>query len=250
MLDASSFKPPAATWFSTPDWHKYWPGDDSSKALHGFFEDLLPYTLSENPRHTQDTSADHFAFIIYELFIYAAATLLKERRFHAVDDLLSDGYYLSEENVGVRYEAGLRSFNKFRPYLRSIEDQEDHNRISRTSDFLDDRANRDDIRLKDIMQAELILYLRSEVDQTRTEDRLRSPWHPYSLLRACNRHHPFELFARAAESGSFDGLDSVMNLENWSQLQDLLATITENGRFRPFNHRGVPIYQLVGLTRP
>ena len=228
---------------------KYWPGKEASQALHGFFEDLLPYTFRERPRVSDDTTADHFKFIAYELFLYATAALLKEKRFDAVDYLLSNGYYLSDKDVDFHHDPGLRPFRKFRPYLRSIEDHWDHNRISKTSDFIDERATRDDVRLEDIMQAELILYLRNVADDLHQDNHLGANWHPYSLLRATRRRHPFELFDRAAESGSFDGLGTVLNLQSMDKLRNLIHQLSQEGRIPNFGHHGISLYQLVGIER-
>jgi len=51
---------------------KYWPGEEGGQALHAFFERLLPYLVTP---HSQDRSADHFAFIVRELFLYVIAAL-------------------------------------------------------------------------------------------------------------------------------------------------------------------------------
>jgi hypothetical protein len=231
----------------------YWPGADALEALHGFFEDLLPYTLGTHPRDPHDTSSDHFKFIIYELFLYAVATLLKQRRFKGVDHLLSNGYYLSEKDAGLRHDAGLRPFVEFRPYLQSVEDHWDHNRTSKTSDFLDARADRDDIRLEDIMQAELILYLRNEVERARTEDQWRGFWHPNSLLHASDRRSPFELFARAAGDKSFGGLDTVLNLQSQDELCALIQELSQSDQLPKFSRRTILVHQMhqwTGIERP
>jgi hypothetical protein len=228
---------------------RYWPGEDAQKALHSFFESLLPYTLGDHPRNPRDTSADHFAFVVYELFVYATATLLNEERFDAVDYLLSKGYYLSKSEAGHQYDPGLRSFWYFRPYLRSIEDDQKHNRISKTSDLVADRAKRSDVTMQDIMQAELVLYLRSAVDLLNSEEETGLLiWHPYSLLRARGQRDPFKLFAHATKE-SFDDLGAVLKLRNDEDLESLIGQLAEGGLIRRFGSWSPQISCLVGLQR-
>jgi hypothetical protein len=208
---------------------KYWPSEEGSHVLHEFFERLLPYTIGDHPAHTHDTSVDNFAFVIRELFLYAIAALLKYQRFEAVNLLLKRKYYLEGDQPAV--QSGTRTFATFRTYIRSLEDDMNHDRINKTADVLKDRADREDIPFKAVMQAAFLLYLRGEADQLRGRETGRSHgWYPDALLYAGRGTGPFEFFARASD-GSSEGLQIALGLSGWDDFVSLLQEIQEKGGY-------------------
>jgi hypothetical protein len=226
---------------------KYCDHDELYAALHDYFERLLPYTIGKHPRNTHDTSADNLAFIVYELFLYAVAALFKYERFAGAAFLVGRGYYLGDVSHGM--EEGVRPFTWFRPYPRSLEKDRsrERRRISVTADLIEARATRQDLTHDDVMQADLIMYLRYEADQRfRGIQHIRT-WHPYSLLYAGRRDRPFELFARAVQDGSyFRRLGSVLGRSNKDELTALINAIKGDNALPRFD-RPVRISRLVGL---
>lgn len=224
---------------------KYWPGEEGAEVLHRFFENLLPYLYGQHPRQSHDTTADNFAFFIRELFLYAIAALLEERRFQGVKLLVSQAYYLNSERS--RVESGLRHFSSFRPYVRSLEKHLDHGRINKVSDLLADRAGRQDVSHENIVQADLLLYLRTEIDRLRDEEMYVHNWYPDTLLRARRRNRPFELFARAS-AGSPEGLLSILGLSDWNEFSETVAQI-QSGGFPTFDGWPVEVPRLIGIQK-
>lgn len=222
---------------------KYWPGEEGAEVIGRFFEDLLPYLYGRRPRQSNDTTADNFAFFIRELFLYAVAVLLGEERFQGVSLLVSRGYYISSERP--RVESGLRHFTRFRPYIRSLEEHLDHNQINKVSDLLADRAGRRDVTYDDLMQADLLLYLRTEIDRPHAEEMYIHNWYPDTLVRARRRNRPFELFARAS-AGSSEDLFSILGLSSWDEFVEVVHLQSEGG-FPTFDGWPVEIPRLVGI---
>ena len=221
---------------------KYWPGEEGGQALQAFFERLLPYLVTPHP---QDRSADHFAFIVRELFLYAVATALRYRRYEAVVFLTEQSYYLGDRSPSVTESAV--PFTDFRKYVRSIEDHMDHDCYNKTADLIRDRANRQDLPHEDVMQADLVLYLRARVDQERGRATASfSPWYPDSLLYARRRPRPFELFARAAQ-GSSEGVERVFGFPDWSDFESLIQEIDEDSEFPTPGRFPLNVPQLVGV---
>jgi hypothetical protein len=224
----------------------YWPGDEGAEVLHVFFERLLPYTYGEKPHWSADTSGDNFKFFVYELFVYAIAILLRSQRFAAADHLLSRGYYLPKGEH--RMDPGIKPYTQFRPYLRSLEEDMDHNRVSKTADILFERAARNDITFDDIMQADLILYLRGQVDKRyRGVRQYGVNWHPYSLAYAGRRRHPFELFARASTRDSFHDLRVILRRSSMDEFVSLIETLQREDALPKFNNWPLEIRRLVAL---
>lgn len=218
---------------------KYWPGEEGGEVLHGFFERLMPYIVT---RQSQ-ASVDHFAFIARELFLYAVAAPLKYRRYEAVNYLTTQSYYLGEHSSAAT--RGTRAFPVFQRSVGSVDDHQDQG----TAGLLKRRANHQDLSHEDIMQADLILYLRSAADKhrSRRED-LFYGWYPYSLRYARRRTQPFELFARAAR-GTSEGVEKVLGLSGWRDFKSLIQEIDEESEFPNPGRYPLNVPHLVGIEQ-
>jgi hypothetical protein len=222
----------------------YWPGEDGGEALHSFFERLMPYIVT---RQSQDTSADNFAFIVRELFLYAVAALLQYRRYKAVGILTKRGYYLDRQSLSTN--PGTVSFTGFRSYVRSIEDHLNHDHSNKTADLLKDRAQRQNPTHDDIMQADLVLYLRSEADQRRDQEADRfHHWYPDSLLYARRHTQPFEFFSRASREES-EEVWTVLGLSGWDDFRQLIQEIGEDPGFPTPGRWPLNVPRLVGIEQ-
>jgi hypothetical protein len=117
-------------------------------------------------------------------------------------------------------------------FVRSFEVRSQRLGINKniTAELLKDRTNRDDISLEDLMQADLILYLRDELLMFRG-----ASWFPYSLLLFPYR--PFELFLRAESKRFFGNLKIVLGIEDKESLGTFLVKYEKN-EIRPItvNH--------------
>jgi len=219
---------------------KYWPGEEGGQVLHAFFERLLPCLVTP---HSQDRSADHFSFIVRELFLYAISALLKYRRYETINFLTEQSYYSGELSPTVI--EGAMSFTAFQRGMESIKDHPDHN----AAGLLQSRANRQDLSHADLMQADLVLYLRTEADKYRGRGgNLLYRWYPTSLRFARGRTQPFELFARATRRTS-EGLERVLALSDWNEFTSLMQEIEEESGFPEPGRWPINVPRLVGIEQ-
>jgi hypothetical protein len=194
---------------------RYSPSIVYFESLHRFFEALLPYRLQPKDAHSWRREwADNFCFITQELFIYCIAALLKTNRFDGATLLLEKEYYLEPGYRDIS-EGGLIPFNIFRTYLYSFEDRNKRlkmNRLSLTADHLvEKRAYRRDITKMDLMQADFVIWIRSEIASLSTD---RHRWWPDTLLYAQRLYRPFEIFARSKSASYFENIKPMLGVNS------------------------------------
>lgn len=194
------------------------------ESLHRFFEALLPYRLQPKDIHSWRRDwADNYCFITQELFLYCIAALLKTNRFDGATLLLEKDYYL-EPGYHEFYQGGLVPFNIFRTYHYSLDNRNrrlNMRRLSLTADLLiEKRAYRRDITKIDLMQADFIIWLRSEIVTPSTEW-LR--WWPDTLLYSHYYSQPFEIFARSKSIAFFEKIKPLLAITNKDDYLPLFA---------------------------
>ena len=191
--------------------------------IHSFFESILPYVHWPAGQSSWDgRSADNFKFILDELFIYTIAAFLKNERFDAVNELLQQDYYFSADSPDAP-EDRMVPYKFFNCFAESLVDRNKRLRLQRlslTADLFQERAKRRELSFSDIMQADFILYLRSELSAPSEGLIYRYTWWPETLVFAARRHHPFELFARAQSARFFNLFKATLGI---SKKDDLLA---------------------------
>lgn len=236
---------------------RYRAEEEMFVALHEFFERLLPYTLWPPGRSSwYSVNADNFNFIIHELFLYVIAALIKHGRFTGVDHLTSRGYYVRPGSPELKDDhIGMLPFNFFCGDLRILEHRNRRlqlESLSVHSDMLMERANRRDLTLEELMQADFSLYLRDQLHEDRVHYRV---WFPHTLLFAAGRHQPFEIFIRAQSSTFFDQMKISLGVTGKDQLSALLESYQAGDRKAPvFKGRRLLIEKLMNFeqlaTRP
>lgn len=176
---------------------------------------------------------DNYRFILYELFLYVIATLLKNRRFEEIGVFADKLYYLPDNadpgpNPFVRYTI-------FRNHCRTLDERNQRlklNRLSVLADLMHQRASLKSIPFNDVMQAEAFLLLKSMV----TPDFGR-PWYPDTLIYA-RYTKSFELFARAASHKQFEVLRRMLDVESKDDLIERLRKAFEKHRVGQWYHFG------------
>lgn len=201
---------------------RYHDSPEASQQLHRFFESLIPYMF--NPKHLtsyRESDFDNFKFIIHELFLSAITALIKYGRFGSAAFLLKHYYYV-ERNA----EYGRNTmvpFTIFRQPLRSLLYRNDRlklNRLSIQADLLVQRANTPGITDHQIMQADLVLFLRDAFDSLKSG--VRKGWYPVTLVYAEDYPGAFELFARAQSKEYFDKIKILFDVNNKEDFSPLV----------------------------
>jgi len=102
-------------------------------------------------------------------------------------------------------------------------------RISYTADIFINKAKNRKILLIDIMQADFILFLRSDIIIEKNLNR----WYPHTAVYIASRNPKFELFLRAESTKFFDEFKKCLGIENLEQLNKI-AKEFEQGLRRSF----------------
>ncbi|WP_370240746.1 SEFIR domain-containing protein [Marisediminitalea sp.] len=210
---------------------QYAPSDENLSKLHRFFETLIPYmNRSEHITSYRKWDFDNYKFIVHELFLYAIAILVKSEKFEQANVLLGQQYYLSGNaeygrNVMVRFTA-------FHEYMECLERRNQRlalRRLSLRADLLEQRSKTSGIDFRYLMQADFILFMRTEIDKESTYDR----WWPETLLYARRHHGAFEVFARATSRAYFDKVKCLLNIQDTTDLKELLTLYRDNRQELP-----------------
>lgn len=216
---------------------KYSKEDEYKNSIHNFFSNLLPYVwteLAENPLY------DNYKFIIYELFLYTVAILLKYERFQYVNYLLMTPYFFRDNRNSFKTDRNLVSFATFRPYCKTIEEDRkrriNNHSYNVTSSIVAENINSKLIELIDLVEADYILYLRSNLDQTLDEYTYHS-WYPYNLVSA--RHtYSLPIFIKGVSKEYFKNIAIILGVGNKDNLVKIIEQKCKENSFSEINHLG------------
>ncbi|NPC53487.1 hypothetical protein D7X99_38505 [Corallococcus sp. AB032C] len=189
---------------------KYSNIDETTDDIHAFFEDSSRY-LHRPPSLTSwnDEQFDNYRIILYELFIYTSATLIKNKKFHALNKILSQDYYVSTDREKARFSSYVH-FHGFTETIQHIRSNS-RQRVSATADLLKDQAT-STITFDEIMQADFVLFIYSitHIDTC-------NMWFPFSLIFV-GYGRTFPLFDKAESRRYFSDLKTILGHNNKEEL--------------------------------
>lgn len=210
---------------------QYAPTEENIFKLHRFIEALIPYmNRPENVNSWSEWDFDNFKFIAHELFLYLIAIFIKHERFSEVNLILTQQYY-----VAGRSEYGkdtMVGYEVFREYLRSLEIRNSRLKLGRLSlhaDLLEQRSKHSGIEFRYLMQADFVLFMRSEILQADSYCR----WFPDTLIYVGHFHSAFEVFARSSSRAYFNRAKCILGIENPSDLNELIEAYKTGSRKLP-----------------
>jgi TIR domain len=210
---------------------QYGSSGGSSTATHRFLEALLPYYSNlETQNSWNELEADHFKFIVHELFLYVIAIYLRAEDFDSVSRLLAEPYYVPRNAERGRDVAA--SFTTFRSHMRSLDYRNQHlklNRLSLRADLLEQRAKSSGMQFRLLMQADFICFIRAELTETRTS----GGWWPETLLYANRQYGAFEIFARAVSKTYLIRLLPVLGVSSTAPIAEKLGQFANDRRSLP-----------------
>jgi len=202
---------------------QYATDDENIQKMHSFFECLVPYM--NRPEH-----CDNFIFIVHELFLYAVAILIKHGRFDQANFLMEQKYYMPG-NADYGRDV-MVSFIVFSKGMRSFEHRNKRlelRRLSLRADLLKERCSGTGVEFRDLMQADFVLYLRTDLEAEGDFGR----WWPETLLYLGHFHSPFEIFARAVSKKYFDKVKCLLAIDSPADLEWLMNAYEEDKRRLP-----------------
>ncbi|QRK04906.1 toll/interleukin-1 receptor domain-containing protein [Archangium violaceum] len=204
--NVANFLPPRDNFIELVDFLvKYTDIADTIQDIRTFFEDASKY-LHRPPTMSSwnDTWSDNYRFILYELFLYTAAILIKNGKFSALNSLLAQEYYISNDHRGSSFE-GFAWFHGYTKLLQEVRSQK-LQRASVTADLLKERATTKSATFDEIMQADFVLFLYSLLHSN--SFRL---WFPFSLVYA-GYGRVFPLFSKAESKRYFTDLKTIFGV--------------------------------------
>jgi TIR domain len=201
---------------------RYSLNTDCIYLMHRFFESLIPYMFhSKDVRTFTDQDYDNFKFIIHELYLYSIALFLKFEKFEFARLLVEQQFYVKNNSeVGPQ---PMHTYRIFWQYLSSFESRNKRlslKKISLHADILEQRSKTSGIDFQFIMQADFLLYIRSELESKDNYDK----WWPITLSYLGHRNGAFEIFARATSTSYFHRIGSMIGVKSKTEL---VAFITE-----------------------
>lgn len=196
--------------------------DQAFQSVFDFFESATRYL--GRPSGTQswnERSVDNFKFILGELFLHTIAILMKKRKFARARLLVGRDFRIEHE-----YADKWRTFVVLSPGSASI-DGDRQSRLgttwlSATAETLKQRATGRPATFKDLMEADLVLFLISLLDLERTYEL----WFPWTLVYA-EHSLPLGLFARAESVLFFNQLRAVLGSSN---KDEFVSAVTKAGK--------------------
>lgn len=186
--------------------------------LTSFMEQVL--ALKYRPAEvTQWNEAwfDAHSLFVYELFLYLIAVLIASEKYSTVRHLLTTNYLLpdSEAERG-RDFATYEEFWTHSSALRHRNERLKLQRLSMVADVVKERATRKDIPFRDVMQAELVIFLAALLSKDKR-------WYPHTIVFAGHGRTRFPFFLRAAQHSSFDPLRIIYGVDSGDTLRQKYA---------------------------
>lgn len=168
---------------------------------------------------------------VYETFLYIIATLIKNKKFDILHNLLSHNYLLPNW-VKVRNNP-FQKFDTFFGYSDSLQilAKEGYKLHSPAAEFIHQHADRKDISFENLSEADLLLLMMASISKDFT-------WRPHTLYYV-DYYYGFPLFLNAANHKGFLKLAKITGVENADQLRKLINEGFERVGIRNwhnFNH--------------
>ena len=199
--------------------------------LHAFFEaGLALHFRPPDAPSWQKSRSELSKFLLHEMLLNTIAVCINTDSFRAVDFLFSEPFFY--EDSGKR----TSDISIFDVYLGALNDSSNqihkgagrNQRLSPHVDLLKERAERSTGSFEDLMQADLIAFLRIALNAPES----RPAWFPRTLVFAGWRHEPFDLFYRAAHSSRhFSRLSKILGSKSPSDFINTVETARTNQRW-------------------
>lgn len=190
---------------------RYLDNDDAYDEIRNALQ-RLSYFQSPPERCVSwsDRWADNYRFIIWELFLYSVACLIRERRYSAAAMIIEEAYLCKETNS----PAGLRVFDI---YNATLEESARRTVMGRgvSSELLQERATRQKPTFQDLFQVDILLFIRPHFPQPGGASMY---WYPRVNGTHWRQSTPLELFMRL---GSATGLKPLQDLLRIDSVEDL-----------------------------
>lgn len=217
-----------------------------AKKFHRFFENFYPFTewMPHLPKVWGNCDFDNFIFMLHELFLYTIAILLKYEKFEQAEILLNEEYFIAER--GTSEKNRMATFREFSAPIDSLDHRAhrlESGRVSPHADLFEARNASSGIPFRYLMQADFVLYIRSEVSQTNL-----GRWWPVTLLFVGHFGGAFEIFARSSSKSYFKKTRGLICVDTPADLKPLFDAYKDGTRKPPtWGFHSISPDRLLGL---
>ncbi|GHV95693.1 hypothetical protein AGMMS50293_20130 [Spirochaetia bacterium] len=205
---------------------KYEPTANIKVDIHKFFENTLAYlNRSDDATSWNTCEFEIYKFIIYELFIYTLAILLKDENYDVITHLLNKEYFIKKLNQ-LFGPINLLSFCSLRNHCDFIDSIKKYgNMLSPQAAFLKERNKSTNINFYYLMEADFMCFIKAETINQR--------WWPGTLIYLDYPHRPFEIFAKSITEDYFENIKRIFGFRNVTDIAALINDFTNNKRMLP-----------------
>lgn len=196
-------------------WENYMADEESFDQVMGFLDQLLAFqNRPESVRSWTEDSTDNYRFIIWELYLYLIARLIKERKYALAARFIEAEYTYSDTLGGTRVLiAGAGAFHSPIRSLTPQRRQAAAPDAKEASELLIERATHPKVSFRDLFQVDMLLFIRPYFP---------NPGHCREWYPRCLRHGwqlgTLEIFARANAARGFAAAGELLKV---ASLHDL-----------------------------
>jgi hypothetical protein len=174
---------------------------------------------------------DAHAIFVYEVFLYVIAALIRASFFPAIHAVLTTQYMLPEAEF--THGRDLKGFDEFYGYSRVLESRNKRLQLRRmdlVADLVRERSTRTDITFRDLMQAELVVFVAAVISGGR--------WYPRTLIYA-GWGKRFPIFVRARQHRYFERLKTIFGVSTGDELRDRFKKGCDALDVKAWHHFGI-----------
>ena len=152
--------------------------------------------------------------------------------------LLRTPYHYFSQSPTFHSRQSLHSYTIFRPYCKSIEEDRKirlkNKSYSLTENIIFENGCTKYFEQIDIVEAEYILYLRSNFDHS-LDEYSRGTWYPYTLIKAMYVHS-LPLFVQSSSKELFKNLAAILGVKDRTHLIELIEEKCRNNSFSKIDY--------------
>jgi len=205
-------------------------GDEIHEWLEGLgsFNDRKKFYAS-----SYDWWFDNYRFLLYELFLYSVAVLIKTRRYETANFIMTAQYHVEDFTTGDRSFLDTNATHFNNP-VQALDSQRKErlklNRYSVVADMIKERATHPRIAFVDLTQADLLLFLRSTFPDKGALAKGRFGWFP--RCAGYLGRGPTQLFAKIGGPKGLNPFKALLQIDSIGHLRGKLEALFSSDRFR------------------
>jgi hypothetical protein len=179
-----------------------------------------------------EVDTDNFNFILRELVLYLVAGLIKGKRYAAAARFIESEYAFRSSPDRSRFRhSGVGIFDH---YCRTLDEYRNSRlkleRMSVTADLLKERATVPKLPFRDLIQADLVMYLRRYFPNPGS----CGDWYP-KLVGYAGLTGTLELFAKATTETGLRAIKDLLKVASLQELASCMRALATNQEFQRFS---------------